>query len=159
MFSVSKSKVMTQICTCEVKREVLFWSFKSCPLCWDVLFFTSVTCAGTKKITHTRQYWHLSLYSCCSVLPRSDQGNPPETRFILIPQQPPMQGFVRNEEENMNTFSSLMFRFNYHERDRTWTWLNVGWRAKCIKFYENFLHSYGWRVMAGTVKTICWVFW
>jgi len=58
--------------------------------------------------------------------------------------------FVKNEEENMTMFSSLMFGFNYHERGRMWTWWNVGWRAKAIKFYENsfyqrddFLHSYG----------------
>lgn len=130
--------------------------------------YISRLCRHKENYTHTHQYWHLSLYSCFCVLPRSDQSKPPETRFILIPQQPPMQGFifVRNEEENMNMFSSLMFGFNYNERGRMWTWLNVGRRANGIKFYENsfyqmdgFLHSYGWRVMAGTIKTICSVFW
>jgi hypothetical protein len=55
--SVSKSKVMTQVCTWEVKCGVLFWSFKSCCLCWDVLFITS----GTKKITHTQVLTSFSL--------------------------------------------------------------------------------------------------
>ena len=108
LFSVSKSKLMTQICTCKVKREVLFWN-----LCWDVLFFTSVACAGTKKITHTSVLTSFSLQlSLCNY--------PSQIRVILL--KPDLYWFrnallckvsffVRNEEENMNLFSSLMFGF------------------------------------------------
>jgi hypothetical protein len=43
-------------------------------LCWVVLFFISVTCASTKKITHKHHYWHLSFYSCLYVTTQVRSG-------------------------------------------------------------------------------------
>jgi hypothetical protein len=143
LFSVSKSKVMTQICTCEVKCEVLFWSFKSCPLCWVVLFFTSVTLASTKKITHTHQYSHLSLYSCLCVTTHQEWRGEHEHVFVI------------------NVWVLIIIKVTEHELD--WM-LDDG--QKVLIFYQNsfyqrddFLHSYRWWVMAGTIKTICYIFW